>query len=153
MSEIYSIVYKPEKLPTKPLDRYTRVPLESARLVEGHGIEGDRKGKHPKRQLNIMSYETLMELGGEGFQVEPGQMGEQIIVKGLDVNVLEPGDRIQFGEDAVVEVVEHRRGCDRFEALQGKLRSEAAGRMGVIARVVQDGEIRVGDSIRTLEHV
>ncbi len=153
MSEIHSIVYKPSALPDKPAEQYTRVPLESAQLREGYGIEGDRKGGHPKRQLNIMSYETLQELEGEGFHVQPGQMGEQIIVKGLNINTLQPGSRVQFGAEAVIEVVENRHGCDRFEALQGKQRTEAAGRLGVIARVVHSGAIHVGDAVKTLEHV
>jgi len=88
MSEIVSIVYKPESAQRDAPEHYTRVPLASATLVVGGGIEGDRKGKHPDRQLNIMSLETLGRLRAEGFHTEPGQMGEQIVVQGLDVAAL-----------------------------------------------------------------
>lgn len=153
MAEIVSIVYKPEEWPDEPSGRYLRVPLQTARLIAGQGIEGDAKGGHPRRNLNIMSAETLDELAAEGFTVQPGRMGEQIIVRGLDVNGMREGDRIHLGDSAVVEVTLARTGCERFEAYQGKHPSLAAGRLGVMARVVSDGTIRVGDGVKAALHV
>ena len=151
MSEIYSIVYKPQNLPDQPSEHYTRVPLQTAALIENHGIEGDRKGGNPKRQLNIMTLEVLAELGKEGFTVEPGRMGEQIIVSGLNMNDLVEGDQVQLG-DAVIEVVSYRTGCDRFKALQSKDPTDAKGRLGVMAKVVSGGQISVGDAVKVLEN-
>jgi MOSC domain-containing protein YiiM len=146
MAEIYSLVYKPQD--ENAPDHYTRLPLESATLVAGHGIQGDLNGKgNPERGLNVMSYETMAELGGEGFQAQPGQLGEQSVVRGLDVNALPGGTRLQFGDSAVIEVVKPRTGCDRFEAIQGKPRGDAAERLGVMARVVTGGTVRVGDPV------
>ena len=146
MAEIVSIVYKPAQVEA-PAGRYLRVPLQTARLVAGYGIAGDAKGGHHKRQLNIMSADTLAALAAEGFTVEPGRMGEQIVVRGLDVDRLAAGDRLRLGAAAIIEVAGPRTGCDRFEAYQGKSPDEAAGRLGVMARVVADGVIRVGDSV------
>ena len=148
MSEIVSIVYKPESAQRDAPEHYTRVPLASATLVVGGGIEGDRKGKHPDRQLNIMSLETLGRLRAEGFHTEPGQMGEQIVVQGLDVAALAQGAVLQLGEAARVEVVKPRTGCERFEAVQGRSREQAAEGLGVVARVVTGGPIRVGDAVK-----
>jgi MOSC domain-containing protein YiiM len=150
MSEIVSIVYKPGDLPARPEDHYTRVPLESARLIVGHGIEGDRKGGHPTRQLNIMAAESLDQLAAEGFKIAPGEMGEQIIVRGVPVDTLATGDRLRIGPDAIIEVTTPRTGCDRFEALQGHSPAMAAGRLGTMAKVVADGTIRLGDRIEVL---
>lgn len=150
MGEITSIVYKPADLPDKPADHYTRVPLTQARLVAGYGIEGDRKGGHPKRQLNLMCADVLAELAEAGFQVAPGQMGEQIMVRGVDLAALAVGDRLRIGAEAEIEVTDQRTGCDRFETLQGKKRSEAAGQMGVMARVITGGAIQIGDRVQVL---
>ena len=150
MIEIASIVYKPESVVSDPDDHYARVPLTSANLVVGHGIEGDRKGGSPKRQLNIMSFEPLQALGADGFSTQPGQMGEQIMIRGLDVGKLAEGDQLQIGAHACVEVVSHRTGCDRFEHIQGRSPKLAAGRMGVMAKVVAGGAIRVGDPVKIL---
>jgi molybdopterin adenylyltransferase len=147
MIRVTSIVYKPESAGSDSETRYTRVPLDTANLVAGYGIEGDRKGGHPKRNLNIMTFETLEGLREEGFNTQPGQMGEQIVIQGLDVGKLAEGERLQIGEAACVEVVSHRTGCERFEGIQGRSPKLAAGRMGVMAKVLTGGRITVGDAV------
>lgn len=153
MIKVTSIVYKPEGAGTDPETRYLRVPLDSANLVAGFGIEGDRKGGNPRRNLNLMSLETLEALRAEGFQTLPGKMGEQIVVQGLDVGQLVVGDRLQIGEQACVEVVSHRTGCERFEGIQGKSPKLAAGRLGVMVRVVTSGRVAVDDPVNFMQPV
>lgn len=150
MTQIASIVYKPAGMP-EPEDDYLRVDLDEANLIVGHGIEGDRKGGHPDRQLNVMSYETLTNLRVRGFYTEPGQMGEQIVIHQLDVDNLPSGARLQLGSQAVIEIIKPRTGCDKFERLQGHKREEAAGEMGVLARVITAGKIHVGDKVKVLD--
>ncbi|MGD8405384.1 MAG: MOSC domain-containing protein [Anaerolineales bacterium] len=150
MTSVTSIVYKPKGTAPDQEDHYLRTPLDSANLVAGYGIEGDRKGGNPKRNLNIMSYETLEALREEGFSTLPGQMGEQIDIKGLDMGNLAVGDKLQIGDAAIVEVISQRTGCERFEHIQGKTPQQAAGRMGIMAKVVSGGRIAVGDSVTLL---
>jgi MOSC domain-containing protein YiiM len=150
MTQIASIVFKPAGV-DEPDDDYLRVDLDEATLIAGYGIDGDMKGGHPDRQLNIMSYETLTNLRGRGFYTEPGQMGEQIVIHQLDVDNLPPGTRVQIGGSAVIEVVKQRTGCAKFERLQKRPRTEAAGQLGVIARVIAGGQIRVGDPVKVLQ--
>lgn len=150
MSQIASIVYKPQGMEV-PAHQFLRVELDEARLVAGYGIEGDLKGGHPDRQLNIMSYETLTNLRAQGFRTEPGQMGEQIVLHRLDVNSLAPGTRLAVGSSAVIEVVKARTGCEHFSQIQGKPASLAAGQMGVMARVIAGGLIRAGDPVQVLK--
>lgn len=150
MIRVASIVYKPKGTDPDLENHYHRIPLNSANLIAGHGIEGDRKGGHPKRNLNIMSFETLEALREEGFGTLPGQMGEQIVVQGLDLGELAEGDRLQIGDHACVEVINHRTGCQRFERIQGKSPQLAAGRMGVMAKVVTGGTIAVGNPVKLL---
>lgn len=150
MAQIASIVFKPAGVDETP-NEYLRVDLDEAMLVAGYGIEGDVKGGHPKRQLNVMSYETLTVLRARGFYTEPGQMGEQIVIHQMDVDRLAPGTRVQLGAEAVIEVVESRNGCDRFEKIQKHPRSDVAGQMGVMARVIAGGHVRVGDPVRLVD--
>lgn len=135
---VTSIVYKPES--AQPADHYLRVPLSSAELVTGYGIQGDRKGGNPKRQLNIMSTETMQELEREGYT---------IIIDGLDVRELPIGSWLQIGSAAQVEVISLRNGCDRFEHIQGK--PKASGRIGIMAGVVHGGSIAVGDTVKVIQ--
>ena len=149
--KIISIVYTPDSPDyQRPEDRYVRTPVESVTLVVGKGIQGDRKGKYKDREINLMSVESQRVLAREGFKASPGELGEQIAVEGIDVDQLKPGDRIQLGATAVLEVDKPRTGCDRFEHIQARKKSEARGRLGQMMRVVESGEIRVGDEARSL---
>jgi MOSC domain-containing protein YiiM len=150
MGSLVSIVYKPEHLPPRPPERFTREPLTEATLVVGHGIEGDCKGKG-ERQVNLMAAENLEQLGSEGFKTAPGEMGEQLVVRGIDVAALQAGDRLRLGAEAVLEVVRPRTGCQRFMEIQNKPLTATRGRMGMILMVVADGVIRVGDPVRVEE--
>ncbi len=150
MGKLVSIVYKPNG--AAPAESgYARAPLSQAQLVAGYGIEGDAKGGSQSRHLNVMSVETMQTLGSEGFRIEPGQMGEQLIFAGLDVNALPVGSRIQIGAEACIELTEPRTGCAKFERFQEKPPQEAAGRLGMMARVVVGGAIAVGDRVAVLE--
>ncbi|VTR92380.1 molybdenum cofactor biosysynthesis protein : MOSC domain protein OS=Carboxydothermus hydrogenoformans (strain Z-2901 / DSM 6008) GN=CHY_0804 PE=4 SV=1: MOSC [Gemmata massiliana] len=148
MAHVASIVYRPKNT-GRPQDRYERVPADRVRLVEFRGIEGDMKGSSTSRQLNVMCAETLAELGAEGFQVAPGEMGEQIVLAGLDPAALAEGTHIKLGE-SVIKVGILRTGCARFEMIQGKARELAKGRLGVLATVVAGGEVAVGDMVEVL---
>ncbi len=150
MTQIASIVYKPEGQPV-PENDFLRVDLEQAWLIAGYGIEGDRKGGHPDRQLNLMSYETLTNLRAQGYYTEPGQMGEQIVIHQMDVDNLPIGARLKLGAEAIIEVVERRNGCQRFSQIQGKPLEPVKGLMGVMARVIQGGMIQIGDPVKLIQ--
>jgi MOSC domain-containing protein YiiM len=149
MSELVSIVYKPMNAASSEED-YLRIPLAQTRLVVDYGIEGDAKGGNPTRQLNLMSAGTLQHLAQEGFRTAPGQMGEQLIVADLEIDHLPCGTRLQIGEQACVELTEPRTGCGKFERYQDKKREEAAGRLGMMARVVVSGTITTGDVVQVV---
>ncbi len=150
MTQIASIVYRPIGQPN-PKDDYLRLDLDDATLIAGYGIEGDAKGGHPDRQLNVMSYETLTILRGQGFYTEPGQMGEQIVIHQLDVDALPAGAKVQLGKEAIIEIVKPRTGCDKFELVQKRSRDRVQGCMGQMARVIVGGKIGVGDPVRVLK--
>ena len=147
MAQIVSIACSPPTSEPRPNDRYHRDSFSSVVLIAGGGIDGDRKGKGRDRQLNVMSAKTLAILADEGFKTGPGQMGEQIVLDGIEVDSLSVGARIRLGESAVIEVTIARTGCDRFEHIQGKLKKLVRGRLGVMARVVTGGPIALGDPV------
>jgi MOSC domain-containing protein YiiM len=152
MASIYSIVYQPkDQVYGERPDEYIRVPIQRASLIVGHGIEGDQKAGHqPDRQLNLLSQEWLMALQPKGYKIGPGQFGEQIIISGIAVESLEPGVRLQLGQEAWIEVTKSRTGCDRLELAQGQT-IKGLGPMGVMAKVIIGGAIAVGDPVTILE--
>ncbi len=150
MAEIYSIMVKPEHgLREDDISSFIRVQVPEANLIPGYGIEGDTKGgHHPDRQLNILSLEWVEGLKDMGYQTMPGSFGEQLIIRGLNVNTLNPGEKLLIGEKAVIEITEARSGCQRLEAAQGGLPVTGFGEyVGMLARVIGRGRIRVGDQV------
>lgn len=139
-----SIVYSPQP------GSFNRHPLPEAMLLAGHGIDGDRKGGHPNRNLNVMDQEMLAALSAEGYPTGPGVLGENLIVAGVDISSRSEGARFRIGLEAVIEVVRLREPCYKLTALDPRMPDSVIERVGVMARVVESGVIRVGDAVAVL---
>lgn len=149
MSKIYSIVYQPkDKKYGSHIGDYIREPLQQATLVADHGIDGDAKaGKNRSRQLNLLSKTWLDQLKALGYHTQPGQFGEQIIVENMDVEQLQPGDRLRIGETATIEITKARTGCERLQAAQGQSNDAFNNLVGMLAKILIGGDICVGDAV------
>ena len=141
-------------------------------LVEGHGVEGDahagatvqhrsvrrwRPQTPNLRQVHLLHAELLDDLRTLGFAVGPGDVGENVLVRGVDLLALPTGTLVHLGEQAVVEVTGLRNPCvqlDRFAdgLVRAVLRAEPDGTVsrlaGVMSVVRAGGDVRVGDAVR-----
>lgn len=140
------------------------------RLIEGIGIEGDahagptvkhrsRVAKDPTipnlRQVHLMHAELFDELRTKGFEVSPGQMGENITTKGIDLLSLPRGTRLKLGATATVEITGLRNPCSQIDGIQPGLMEAVLERKpsglirksGVMAIVLASGEVRPDDAI------
>lgn len=147
MAHVVSIAITPTGIERRPADRFARVSVDRATLVANRGIAGDLHAKPGKRQLNVMFAETIAQLRGEGFRTAPGELGEQLVLAGVDQAALEPGAQLRLGESAVIELVMLRTGCERFSHIQGFPPAAAKARIGYMARVVSGGEIATGSAV------
>ena len=148
-------------------------PNEQAiRLVVGLGVVGDahagetvqhrsRVKRNPNepnvRQVHLIHGELHEELRAGGFDVQPGQMGENVTTRGLDLLGLPRGARLHLGESAVVEVTGLRNPCVQLDGLRrglmaATLDKDADGtvvrKAGIMSIVIAGGEVRAGDRIR-----
>jgi MOSC domain-containing protein YiiM len=117
-------------------------PHERVRALADHGLEGcahSRPGG--KRQVLFASSEHLEAVG-----VEPGRIRENLTVSGADVQAWPIGQRVRAGT-AVFEITMVCDPCERMDAIRPGLRRELDGRRGMLARVVEQGEVAVGDSV------
>ena len=105
--------------------------------------------------MHLLHAELLDDLRERGFAVGPGDLGENVLVRGVDLLALPTGACLQLG-DAEVEVTGLRNPCvqlDRFaEGLMGAvLRTEADGTVhrlaGVMSVVTTGGDVRTGDAV------
>jgi len=145
---------------------------EQIRLSTGLGVVGDahrgatvqhlsRIARDPTqanlRQVHVIHAELHDELQAAGFQVSPGQMGENVTTRGVDLLALPTGARLHLGDSAVIEVTGLRNPCVQLDAIQPGLMAAVLGRdergklirkAGVMGVVISDGEIRPGDAVR-----
>jgi MOSC domain-containing protein YiiM len=107
------------------------------------------------RQVHLIHSELHDELRGRGFDVHPGEMGENVTTRGLDLLSLPTGTRLRLGDSAEVEVTGLRTPCKQLEGIAPGLmeatlerrEGELVRRAGVMAIVVRGGEVRPGDEI------
>jgi MOSC domain-containing protein YiiM len=118
------------------------VPHESRRAIPGEGLEGCAHANPPKREVLFVSVEHLESVG-----VEPGVIRENLTVEGTDVEQWPIGQRIRVGDAAVFEITMVCDPCERMEAIREGLRPELQGKRGMLARVVEPGEVAVGDPV------
>ena len=86
-----------------------------AARVTGLGLEGDahRYEHHggPERAVCLFSLEAIDALAAEGHAIEPGAIGENVTVEGIDWNLVTPGVRLRLGERVVLEVTRYTSPC------------------------------------------
>ena len=121
------------------------VPHERRRAIAGFGLEGCAHANPPKREVLFVSAEHLESVG-----VEPGAIRENLTVEGADVQQWPIGQRVRVGDDAVFEITMVCDPCARMDALREGLRAELDDKRGMLARVVEEGEVAVGDPVELL---
>ena len=117
---------------------------DRVRAVAGHGFEGCAHANPPKREVLFVSQEHLDEL-----ELQAGTIRENITVAGDDVELWPIGQRVRAGE-AVFEITMVCDPCERMEALRPGLRERLEGKRGMLARVVEGGDVAVGDELSLL---
>lgn len=151
--------------------RFSKPVLAEIRLLAGLGVEGDahcgvtvkhrsRVAVDPTRpnlrQVHLIQSELFDELTERGFALGPGDLGENVLTRGVDLLALPRGTRLSLGAEAVVEITGLRNPCGQIEAFRpgllaavveraddGALRRKA----GVMGVVVAGGMVRPGDAI------
>ncbi|MFF8867719.1 MOSC domain-containing protein [Streptomyces sp. NPDC015139] len=150
---------------------FTKPNRDSVRLLAGFGVEGDvhagvtvkhrsRVAQDPTqpnlRQVHLLHEELFTEVGEEGFSVAPGELGENITTRGIDLLALPVGTLLRIGEWAVLEVTGLRNPCLQIDTFQGGLLKQVVGRddagnvvrkAGIMSIVREGGVVRPGDTI------
>ncbi|MEV8585838.1 MOSC domain-containing protein [Streptomyces sp. NPDC051180] len=150
---------------------FTKPNREGITLLAGLGVEGDvhagvtvkhrsRVAQDPTqpnlRQVHLIHAELFDDVAAAGFAVAPGDLGENITTRGIDLLGLPTGTLLRIGADAVVEVTGLRNPCAQIDAFRHGLLKEVVGRdengdvvrkAGIMGVVLTGGEVRPGDPI------
>ena len=150
---------------------FSKRAVDSAELLAGIGVIGDAHAgptvKHrwrvradptqPNlRQVHLIPAELFDELAAHGYDVGPGDLGENITTKGIDLHQLSTGAIVRVGSEVILALTGLRNPCGQIEnfmpGLLGRVlyRDDHLGtvrRAGVMAVVINGGSVRVGDPI------
>ena len=119
--------------------------LDEVNAIERLGLEGDIHAvKESSRQVLLIEKETL-----DALKLKPAMLRENVTTEGIPLMSLQRKQRLQVGK-AVLEITNECEPCERMEELRAGLQDQLTGRRGMLAKVVQNGTIRVGDPVTIL---
>jgi MOSC domain-containing protein YiiM len=150
--------------------RFSKKSQSSLNFLEGLGIEGDahagrfvrhrylaryRPAMANKRQVHLIPLELLDTLRRERYLLRPGDLGENVLTAGLDLELMPLGTVLTLGPSVKVELTALRTPCvliDRFRAglkqqMIVELPDRPKYRCGVMATVLTGGKVSIGDVI------
>ncbi|ROP75565.1 MOSC domain-containing protein YiiM [Frigoribacterium sp. PhB107] len=154
-----------------PEHRFSKEVVDDIVLIAGLGVDGDahagttvqhrsRVARDPSqpnlRQVHLVHAELFDEVEGSGFEVAPGELGENVTTRGVDLLGLPRGAVLRLGPDAVVEVTGLRNPCVQIDGLEAGLMRELVTRddegqvvrkAGVMAVVLVGGRVAPGDRV------
>ncbi len=151
---------------------FSKANQESIKLLAGLGVEGDahagetvkhrsRVAKDPSqpnlRQVHLIHAELHDELKAKGFNIFPGQMGENITTRGIDLLGLPADTKLHIGNKAVIQITGLRNPCAQLDSFKTGLMAAVLDKdrenniirkAGIMGIVLADGVVSAGDSIR-----
>ncbi|MFK7805680.1 MAG: MOSC domain-containing protein [Anaerolineae bacterium] len=150
---------------------FSKKAENSINLLVGLGVEGDahmgETVKHRSRvkidptvpnlrQVHLIHSELFDELAAKGFDVKPGDIGENITTQGIDLLGLPRDTVLKIGDSAEVQITGLRNPClqlDHFQAglMAATLDRDADGNLirkaGIMGVVLQGGTVKIDDEI------
>ncbi len=146
-----------------------KLAVAAIQLIADHGVAGDYHAgpfvrhrylakKDPTRpnlrQVLLVDTTILAEIAASGIPIEPGALGENIVVDGIAMMALAVGARLQIGA-ALLEITEVRDPCQQLngihpgllEAVMREVDGQPRPHAGMMARVLEGGWVRPGDPV------
>lgn len=124
-------------------------------LVVEHGLEGDAHAGKWHRQVSLLAMESIRKMVEKGLKVGPGDFAENLTTEGLDLPALPVGTRLRLLHEgvpgALLEVTQIGKVCHTRCAIYQQAGDCVMPREGLFVRVLEGGEVAVGDSLEVLE--
>jgi len=87
----------------------------------------------------------------KGLELKHGAFGENLVVRGIELDGVGVGALIQIGTRVKLQVTQLGKKCHDHCAIYEQVGYCIMPTKGVFARVVEGGEVRTGDPVRILE--
>ena len=125
--------------------------VNSAKLIENHGIEGNIHAGKWHRQVSFLALESIDKMRAKGLPgLRPGAFAENITTEFLTLPEIEIGTKIKIGQSAELEITQIGKECHDKCAIFVKVGDCVMPREGIFAKVIKSGDIKINDEIRIL---
>lgn len=122
--------------------------VESARMIENFGIEGDAHAGNWHRQVSLLPLESIDKMREAGLPgLRPGAFAENLTIKGITLNELPVGANIEIGDSVLMEVTQIGKECHDKCAIFFKVGDCVMPREGIFGKVITGGNIFVNDKV------
>ncbi len=156
---------------TSSIHSFSKVTTSQIRLLAGLGVEGDahcgttvkhrsRVARDPTqpnlRQVHLIHAELFEALATQGFELAPGQVGENITTRHLNLLALPVDTELHLGPSAIVKLTGLRNPCEQLNQFHKGLTAAVLDRTpdgklirkaGVMGVVIASGVVQPGSSI------
>ena len=133
---------------------HSKAPVERARVIEGHGIEGDAHAGPWHRQLSLLAVGDIEFMRARGLPgLRFGSFAENLVVGGVDFERLGTGSRLRLGGEVEIVVTQIGKECHTACAIMARVGECIMPTRGLFAEVVRGGEVAPGAAVEVLEAV
>ena len=117
--------------------------------LRGRGIEGDAHAGNWHRQVSLLADERIDGMRQQGLELAPGDFGENLVTRGVDLDRLVVGRRFRVGEAVVLQATQHGKQCHDRCAIYQRTGDCIMPRHGLFARVLRGGPLAAGQVLTT----
>jgi len=122
--------------------------VESARMIENYGIEGDAHAGNWHRQVSLLPLESIDKMRKAGLPgLRPGAFAENLTIEGITLKELPLGAKIKIGESVLIEVTQIGKECHNRCAIFFKMGDCVMPREGIFGKLIIGGSIFINDKV------
>jgi MOSC domain-containing protein YiiM len=125
-------------------------PVGRARIGP-EGLEGDAHSGPWHRMVSLLAEESIDKMRAAGLDVNAGDFAENLTTRGVDLLKLPVGTRFRIGSETLLEVTQHGKECHTRCAIYYQAGDCVMPKEGIFAKVIQPGEVSVGDEIEVVQ--
>lgn len=124
--------------------------VDKAFFRKEHGIVDDAHAGSWHRQVSFLAKEDIDEFNKKGANVSFGAFGENLIIEGIDLKNIKVGEQLEAGS-VLFEITQIGKSCHDHCAIFYKMGECIMPRLGVFARVLEEGELKPDMEINKIE--
>ena len=121
---------------------------QQVEMLENWGIDGDAHAGDWHRQVSLLAGESIDNVKEILPTLKNGAFAENIITRGIDLTTLTIGDRLQVGDQVVLEITQIGKECHNSGCAIKKATGDCImPREGIFSRVIKGGTVVKEDII------